>query len=296
MTAELSRTSRQRAARDGESTREIRLDTDKQLAYAEYGPPSGTPVLFFHGTPGSRRLGELFETEARANGVRLLAFDRPGYGRSSPWVDRSVHDAERFVAAVLDDAGAETADLIAFSGGAPYAFAAATTLPERVGRIDVVSGATPPAVTDDRPGVQRLLSRMATTTPRLLGGAFRAQAWLARHRDPSFVVAQYTTGETTGIGDQEAEIVREDFLEALTQYRSGVVTELRQTATDWNVDLESIAGDVRLWHGETDANVPIGAVRRFESELPGATLRVLDDADHLQTLLQSVPEILQESK
>lgn len=282
--------------RDGERTRTIRLDADRDLTYTEYGAESGTPVVFFHGTPGSRRLGALFERDARANDVRLLAFDRPGCGQSSPRPDYSIRDAGQLVTAVLDDAGAEEADLVAFSGGAPHALAAAATLPERVTRVDVVSGATPPKATADQPTVQRLLSGMAARTPRLLGGALRAQTWLARRRDPSFVLAQYTTGEPSGITAEEAEVVRADFLEALADHRSGTVAELRQTATEWRVDFESVSSDVRLWHGSDDTNVPLGDARRFASELDGATLRVVDNADHLQTLLDSVPEILAASQ
>ncbi|MFC6736107.1 alpha/beta fold hydrolase, partial [Halolamina salina] len=81
---------------------------NRQLAYAEYGDPDGVPVLFLHGTPGSRRLGELFADDAEERGVRLLAPDRPGYGRSEPWLDRSVADAGTAVADLVDDAGVES--------------------------------------------------------------------------------------------------------------------------------------------------------------------------------------------
>ena len=33
----------------------LRLSDGRQLGYADYGDPDGTPVMFFHGTPGSRR-------------------------------------------------------------------------------------------------------------------------------------------------------------------------------------------------------------------------------------------------
>lgn len=281
--------------RNGERTATVSLPEDRQLTYTEYGPSSGTPVVFFHGTPGSRRLGKVFETTVHTNDVRLLAIDRPGYGRSTPWPDRSIRDTGQFVSAVLDDADVTTADVIAFSGGSPYALAVAATHSDRVDRLDIVAGATPPAVTDEQPTVQQLLRGMATTTPRLLRGAFRVQAWLARRRDPSVVVSQYTAGNATEtIPERVAELVRKDFVEAFVRHRSGVVTECRHVASDWNVDFEAIDGDVRLWHGQNDTNVPIAAVRRFESTLPTAQLQVLDDADHLQTLLQCVPEILGE--
>jgi len=272
----------------------VSLPEDRTVTYSRYGLPNGTPVLFFHGTPGSRRFAQLFDTIAGSTGVQLLAIDRPGYGRSTPWPDRSVRDADQFVAPVLDDADADTADIIAFSGGAPYAYATAATLPARITRVDVVAGATPPHLTDEQPFVQQLLGGMATTTPRLLSAAFRAQTWLAQHQDPSFVVSQYTSGDATdGVSERAAEIVHEDFLEAFTNHRSGVVTEFRHAASRWDVDVEEIETPVRLWHGTNDTNVPLTTVRRLESVLPNARLQVVNNADHLQTVLRSVPEILE---
>lgn len=271
----------------------VSLPSDRTLAYTEYGSPDGTPVLVFHGTPGSRRLAKLFDDAARSHGIRLLAFDRPGYGLSSPWPERTVRDTARIVTPVLDDAGIDTAGVVAFSGGAPYAFVRAATQPARIDRLDVVAGATPPRLTDEQPAVQRLLGGLATTTPRLLRAAFRVQLWLARRRDPSFVVGQYTTGDAAdAVPEHAAKIVREDFLEAFANHRRGAVTELRYAAGDWNVAFDDIDVGVRLWHGTDDTNAPLAAVRRLESELPNAELRVRSGADHLQTLLRSVPDVL----
>ena len=271
----------------------VSLPDDRTLAYTEYGSPDGTPVLFFHGTPGSRRFAQLFETTAQSHNIRLLTYDRPGYGLSSPWPERTVQETDQSVNSVLDDAEIDTAGVIAFSGGAPYAFASAATLPERIDRLDIVSGATPPNVTDEQPFVQQLLRGMATTTPRLLRAAFRAQVWVARHQDPSFVVSQYTTGDTADtIPGHAAEMVREDFLEAFRDHRRGAVLEFCHAANGWDIEFDDIDIGVRLWHGSEDTNVPLTAVQRFKSVLPNARLQVLSDADHLQTVFRSVPEVL----
>jgi pimeloyl-ACP methyl ester carboxylesterase len=280
------------AERDG-WTRTVSLGGERRLAYAEYGRSDGVPVVFLHGTPGSRLLGELFDPAASEVGVRVLAPDRPGFGRSSPWPDRSVRDAGRFVVAVLDHAGVDTAGLVAFSGGGPHALAAAATRPTRIDRVDVVSGATPPCASEETPAMQRLLAGLSRRTPVALHGLFRGQAWLVARRDPSFLLAQYTAGDPGSIPEAVAELVRADFLEAFARYRTGAVTEFRTTAEDWGLDVGGIEADVRLWHGEGDTNVPIGDARRLEARMPTARLRVLDDADHLRTLLRSVPAVLE---
>ena len=51
-----------------------RADGSK-LAYAEYGDPEGNPVLYFHGSPGSRLEGVLFSDLFKRKGLRMIALD-----------------------------------------------------------------------------------------------------------------------------------------------------------------------------------------------------------------------------
>ncbi len=60
----------------------IELEDGRELAFAELGDSDGTPVLGFHGTPGSRSQMALLDEPAREAGIRLIAPDRPGYGAS----------------------------------------------------------------------------------------------------------------------------------------------------------------------------------------------------------------------
>ncbi len=52
------------------------------LRVREAGTADGSPVLHFHGTPSCRLELAWGEPAAEAAGVRLITFDRPGYGRS----------------------------------------------------------------------------------------------------------------------------------------------------------------------------------------------------------------------
>lgn len=269
-------------------------DDGRRLAYAEYGATDGVPVVFLHGIPGSRRLGQLLDTVATERGVRVLAPDRPGYGQSPSWSDQPIRDAGTVVTAVLDDNDVRTAGLVAFSGGAPHALATAAEHPDRVARVDILAGATPPSLSEQTPAMQRLLNGLATTTPGVLGALFRGQAWLADRRDPSFVVAQYTTGDPSAVPDETAAVAKTDFVEAVGHSRSGAVSELRATATEWDIDYAEIEPPVAFWHGEDDTNVPLEDARRLAAQFPSAEMTVLDGADHLRTLLRSVPQVLDE--
>lgn len=263
-----------------------------RLAYTEYGDADGDPVVLFHGTPGSRLLGALFEKTAENHGIRLLAIDRPGYGDSEPWQSRPITDAGTYTTAVLDDADIETATLLAFSGGCPQAIATAAAHGDRVDRVEVVSGATPPSVSEETPTALQVLGTLATRTPSILGGLLRGQAWLAKRLDPSIVVSQYRADEPSEpIADETAELIKEDFIEAVSRSRRGTVSELRANAAPWGIEFDQLATPVELRHGGRDTNVPLTDARRFAAILPESDLTVYEDADHLGTLLRSVPEI-----
>jgi hypothetical protein len=68
-----------------------RLPGGRRLAWAEWGPPDGVPVMFCPGAATSRSLG--FGSHLVAGlGVRLLSVDRPGLGGSDPAPGRGLLD------------------------------------------------------------------------------------------------------------------------------------------------------------------------------------------------------------
>jgi len=260
----------------------------RPVRYAEYGAESGTPVLLWHGTPGSGLLGALYDDAARERGVRLLVPERPGFGRSPAWDDRTLADAGRIAAAVLDDAGVERAGAVGFSGGGAQALAAAATT-DRVTAVDLVSSAVPPSLREKPPLAQRLLEHAATHTPRLLGTVVRGQAWLAGRR-PSLALAQLTD-DPDALDDGEATLAARDFLAGVGPSRRGLVAETRLLGSPWDLPATDPSVPVRLSHGADDGNVPVAGARRFGEELDAETT-VLPGADHLTTLLETRERVL----
>ena len=262
----------------------------RTIAYAEYGDPAGRPVVLLHGTPGSRRFGGLFAPAAADEGVRLLAVDRPGYGDSAAWPERSIGDIADVVVAVLDDAGADIAGLVGFSGGGPHALAVAATHPHRVTSVDVISGSTPPSV-GPTPLSQRLLAGTATATPRLFGGLFGLQAWIADRLSPSVFLSQYTDRGIETFDEAVVDKLTAEFVAAVGGSRSGVATEFRLLGEPWGFAVETIDRPVGLWHGTADTNVPLAGVQELDHRLPDSELLIVD-GDHLSTLVDWRSDVL----
>src|SRR5262245_7378911 len=95
----------------------VPLADGRNLQIAQWGPLDGSPVLFFHGTPGSRLLCPDVDAVDHA-GVRYISFDRPGYGRSDPRLaGLRCSDVVGDIVEILDHLAIDRAAMIGWSGG-----------------------------------------------------------------------------------------------------------------------------------------------------------------------------------
>jgi pimeloyl-ACP methyl ester carboxylesterase len=104
----------------------------RMLAVEESGDPAGRPVLVHTGTPGSRHLYGPVVRDAAARGLRLISYDRPGYGGSSPQPGRTVANCAGDVRAICAELGIDRLAMWGMSGGGPHVLAYAALLPDLV--------------------------------------------------------------------------------------------------------------------------------------------------------------------
>lgn len=275
-----------------DTLRWLSLEDGRRVAWEDVGPRDGVPVLFFHGTPGSRLQRRLFmsEQQLRDAGLRMITIDRPGCGHSDPLPCRMIEDVPADVAAVLERLRLDRVALLAFSGGTPYALAAASAIPARC--LCIVSGDAPPCqMKGVPPGVAAKVARR----PRLAAWILRLLALGAR----------LTPGVTTDLGtrllspiDQavvEPREVRQLFIamlrDALRQGPEGVLQDLQLAECEWEM-LPVGNLPVHLWHGEADTDAPVSIAHYLASHLPGATLHTLSHEGHVSTFVRHAPEIL----
>lgn len=239
-------------------------------------PPGGSPVVAHHGTPGSRLFAAMLSGAAVAEGVRLIVPDRPGYGRSSPPPDGwTLRDWRDDLATLLRSESVDRAGIFGFSGGGPFAMAAADN--HRVDRLGLASTVVPPADS----GFARL-----STVPFALRVLFRVFGTVASVTGPETVVERYTDRTVPGA---VSRAVADDFHESLRQGAAAIERENRLFATE-SVDPASLSLPVRAWHGTRDRNTPPSPVRRFVRDSGGTVTTA--GTDHLGTLLDSRRDVL----
>ena len=102
-------------------TRVIGVSDGRQVSVDSYGDPNGFPVFLLHGTPGSRSGPVPRPPLLYRLGIRLISYDRPGYGDSDRQQGRSVADAAADVLDIADHLELESFSVVGRSGGGPHA-------------------------------------------------------------------------------------------------------------------------------------------------------------------------------
>lgn len=161
----------------------VQISDKRRLAYAEYGEPNGPSVFLFHGLPGSRLSWGLVPGNPFPPGLRIIAPDRPGYGRSDPKPHRTVLDWSDDVAELANALEIEKFGVLGVSGGGPGALACAWKMPERLTSVGVVACPAPTNAPDVFEGMSKTnrffmnlawrLPWLSTLNVRLLASVIR---------------------------------------------------------------------------------------------------------------------------
>jgi len=273
------------------------LPDGRELSYAEYGAPDGTPVFGFHGVPGSRLLWSLFDEIASDRGIHLVAPERPGFGHSDFQRGRRLLDWPTDMTALADHLGIDRFGVVGLSGGGPHAIACAQSIPERLCGVVLVSTVTPPDTHGRAPAFKRGLFDATRLVPGFSRGVFGTANWLATHARPQFEQALLSTAGQPDLALFETprgEQLLDDAVEAFRQGSRGPAHDFPMLASDWGFDPGGIDRPVTLFHGRTDETVDLDLARAFADTLSTCDLHVTDDA-HYSTLVHNAGAIFDEA-
>ncbi|MFD7706177.1 alpha/beta fold hydrolase [Streptomyces sp. NPDC059785] len=265
----------------------------RRLAVEQRGDMAGRPVFLLHGTPGSR-LGFVPRPSVLYRmGIRLITFDRPGYGDSDRNPGRMVSDAAGDVADIADALGLGHFGVVGRSGGAPHALACAALLPGRVTRtaalvslaprdaagLDWFEGMTESNVREyTSAGLSRTLVT-ARLGRRSVSIVANPAASIAEMRDELPESDRWIVADA-GIQD----MLERNFAEGLRDSADGWVDDVMAFSTTWGFAPESIESPVLLWHGEDDVFAPVQHTRWLAQHIPGASVEVEAGAAHFGAL------------
>ena len=282
----------------------VQLDDGGVVAFQEYGDPTGTPLIFCHGWPSSRTMAQLADEPGRALGVRIISPDRPGISGSSMQPDRKLGDWPRLVEQLVDDLEIGEFRILAISGGAPYAYATAVAIPERVRAIAIVGGVIPFADMKDSRGVLPLYRWMLAfyrNRPQLLRQLFRlAQPFLsfrapARLRPLLLKMLLLRPCDAASLRDDAAfEAIFESQRRAWRGSAQGVMIDAQIYAQPWGFAIEDVHVPVRLWHGIEDRAFAVRLAEEIANRFPNCKARFIQREGHYSLPIRHMHEILED--
>ena len=278
---------------------DVRLADGRTLHVYDEGDPNGVAVVVHHGTPSSGRLYPAFADDARARGIRLIGYDRPGYAGSSAQPGRTVADAAADVAELLDQFGIDRFATWGHSGGGPHSLACAALLPERCVAAAALSSPGPYGAEglDFLEGMGELNRQ---DFDAVLAGPEALEAVLRREQEMFSAGAEgLREGMLTILSpiDQEAftaevgewiySVMKEGGGERIEGWRDDSLAFV----APWGFESADIRVPVLVLHGVHDLMAPPGHGRWLATQIPGVEAEFSDAEGHITLFVNRIPEV-----
>jgi pimeloyl-ACP methyl ester carboxylesterase len=228
-------------------------------------------------------------------GIRLLTYDRPGYGDSSPRPGRSVADAAADVVLVTEALTVQRFAVLGFSGGGPHALAVAAALGDRVVRCAAVSSVAPM----DAAGLDWFAGMSEGNVQEFdvaLSGRTRLEALVgpvaaAREDDVFAALASFRVelpeADQRALDDPAvAELVARSMSDGLRPGAAGWVDDDLAFCRPWGFAVGRVRVPTGVWHGTEDMLVPPSHAAWIAGAVPRAEGHVMVGAGHFGPLLE----------
>jgi pimeloyl-ACP methyl ester carboxylesterase len=280
--------------------RTARAHDGRTLAIEEAGDPGGLPVLVHNGTPNSRHLYGPAAADASARGLRLIGYDRPGYGGSTPQPGRTVADCAADVRAICAELGIGRLAMWGISGGGPHLLACAALLPDLV--ASAASLASPaPADAEGLDWFDGMGQENADDFKLLKSDPEAARAKMEKDREATLAASAddlaellqtlLTPTDAAALTGEFAEYLAWTGREGLAPGSQGWWDDGVAHAGPWGFELSAIRVPVLLMHGRQDQFVPFGHGRWLAARIPGVEARLLDGDGHLTLGTDRIGEV-----
>lgn len=279
---------------------EVRTDDGRTLRVLEDGDPRGRPVFYLHGTPGCRFLFTSQVDDARRQKIRLIGYDRPGYGGSTRKRGRRVGDEARDVVAIADALGIDRFAVYGYSGGGAPALGCAALLGDRLAGATCLAGVAPyPAEGWDwfagtgELNVEDFKLMLSNQAEWETKSANEVEMFTRATPD------QLTESLASLLSDVDRAAFKGDFVTdmitmAREGYRSGIwgaVDDSLSISRPWGFTLSSIRVPTQIWHGTDDSFSPFAHGEWLAAHVPNTEAHLERNEGHISLFLKGVPSI-----
>lgn len=264
------------------------LEDGRGLAYAEYGPEGGFPILYCHGSQSSRFEMHYDWSFAEKHHLRIINIDRPGHGESDYNKKGTIESFAADVNQLIHSLAIKEYAVLGMSAGAPFAMGIAKYLDHKPESLGIVSGFAP-FETENQEALGkevRLLLNIAKRYPFVLNFMLKIQHWQLKRNTPkalrNFLKIMSSSDQKVLESEAVMEVIENMFKEAFKHGSRGVAHEISKILVqDWGFDLGDIEVPTFIWHGAEDNNVPLTWAKSTYAKIENSHLKVFHNEGHL---------------
>ncbi len=259
----------------------IKVDKKRNIYYEIFGEKNGEPVFFFHGWPGSRKVGGTLDKMAKKYKVMLICPDRPGVGDSDFQENRQLLDWPQDVTRIANHLNIKKFKVLTHSGGAPYALACAYKIPHRIERMVIVNGLG--IIKGERyirPLPAYWFFRFSALMPNFINTGLNVLRFIRRKNEWFFEKA---ISRNKMIDSDLVEVVNaltSSYNTAFNQGTKGIIRDAVIYGSDWGFNPREIDLPISIWHGNKDRMTPLPMGRKLNRMLKNSTLHVIRKTNH----------------
>jgi pimeloyl-ACP methyl ester carboxylesterase len=282
------------------TTRIVRAPDGRELALYEGGDANGLPVIVHHGTPSSGLLYGPWVENASSAGIRLIGFDRAGYGGSTRLPGRAVSAAAADVEAIADVLGLDRFATWGISGGGPHALACAALSGERLTACASLAGVAPWGA-EDLDWLAGMGEANLAEFDAILAGEPTLRPLVERDRAEMLGTGPDELKQLLDslLGDADRAVLEGGIAEWMTSTDAnglhhssdGWIDDDLAFVAPWGFDPAEISRPVLILQGGDDRFVPRSHGEWLAARIPGAEARIDDVNGHLTLLENHVPDV-----
>ncbi len=281
-------------------TRTITTPDGRELMLELGGDPAGKLVVAHNGTPNSRHLYGGWVDDAARQGIRLVSYDRPGYGGSTAQPGRTVADCAvdvRAIAAALD---AKQLGVWGASGGGPHALACAALLPDMVVGVAALCSIAPYGAE----GLDYFTGMGQENEDDIRLFFDNPEAAREKSRQDRLDMLQHSAADIShGMESLLSPVDRAALVDAFAEWLARSTTDGLAPSDEgwwedgvahlgpWGFDLGAISVPVQVWHGRHDRFVPFQHGQWLAAHVPNAEAHLSDTDGHITITTNHITDV-----
>ena len=267
-------------------THSLTLKDGRKLSFDLYGAENGTPILCLHGTPASKFMFENFHGLAKKLNFSLIAPSRPGIGKSSYKIFNRLSDYSEDIKELMAKQNISSCHLIGVSGGGPYAFALANSIPENFLSLNLISALGP----IDKKNLKKM-----GTPQKLILVLFKKNKFLAscmlkvifkygkRFKRIFLKILCFHSSRNDKKALKNIKIrdslIKSNF-SAFESGVEGIMQDIHLFLFGWEYKNKYYNGQINIWHGKDDPTVPVEMANFYTDFFKNAKFIPIENGGH----------------